>query len=143
VERIDNISTPQLIGRFAEARAQDYQELIRQLTSFSSTLEKRAVGRLSRLRSHFQEIVEVDFFESPMQKRAGELLAKADAARVTTRSLKCERLTRTTTKAGSGLPAETRCGPIRICLVDSAFHRFQGAICLRSGRKSSARICAL
>jgi len=86
VERIDNISTPQLIGRFAEARAQDYQELIRQLDEFSALpLEKRAVGRLSRLRSHFQEIVEVDFFESPMQKRAGELLAKADAARVITR----------------------------------------------------------
>src|SRR6267378_2614977 len=86
VHGIDNISTPQLIDRFAEARAQEYQELIRQLDEFSALpLEKRAVGRLSRLRSRFQEIVEVDFFESPMQKRAGELLAKADAARVTTR----------------------------------------------------------
>src|SRR5712671_2853204 len=86
VQGIDNISTPQLIGRFAEARAQEYGELIRQLDEFSALpLEKRAVGRLSRLRSRFQEIVEVDFFESPMQKRAGELLAKADAARVITR----------------------------------------------------------
>ena len=86
VQRIDNISTPQLIGRFAEARAREYQELIRQLDEFSALpLQKRAVGRLSRLRSRFQEIVEVDFFESPLQKRAGELLAKADAARVTTR----------------------------------------------------------
>src|SRR5712671_2564689 len=83
---IDNISTPQLIDRFAEARAQEYQELIRQLDEFSAMpMQKRAVGRLSRLRSRFQEIVEVDFFESPLQKRAGELLAKADAARVTTR----------------------------------------------------------
>lgn len=86
VQGIDNLSTPQLIGRFADARAQEYQELIRQLDEFSALpLEKRAVGRLSRLRSRFQEIVEVDFFESPLQKRAGELLAKADAARVTTR----------------------------------------------------------
>src|SRR6266404_1049780 len=85
VQGIDNISTPQLMGRFAEARAEEYQELIRQLDEFSALpLEKRAVGRLSRLRSRFQEIVEVDFFESPLQKRAGELLAKADAARVAT-----------------------------------------------------------
>jgi hypothetical protein len=86
VQGIDNISTPQLIARFAEARAREYQELIGQLDEFSALpLQKRAIGRLSRLRSRFQEIVEVDFFGSPLQKRAGELLAKADAARVTTR----------------------------------------------------------
>src|SRR5947209_14052216 len=86
VESIDNISTPQLIGRFAEARAREYQELIRELQTFSSLpVQKRAVGRLSRLRSRFQEIVEVDFFDSPLQKRVGELLARADEARVSTR----------------------------------------------------------
>ena len=85
VQGIDNISTPQLMGRFAEARAREYQELIRQLQEFSDTPRpKRSVGRLSRLRSRFQEIVEVDFFESPLQKRVEELLAKADAARITT-----------------------------------------------------------
>jgi hypothetical protein len=84
VQRIDNISTPQLIGRFAEARAREYQELIRQLQEFSDMPRaKRALGRLSRLRSRFQEIVEVDFFHSPLQKRVGELLANADAARLT------------------------------------------------------------
>src|ERR1700681_2145632 len=82
VRSIDNISTPQLIGRFAEARAREYQELIRELQKFSSLpVQKRVVGRLSRLRSRFQEIVEVDFFGNPLQKRVGELLAKADEAR--------------------------------------------------------------
>ena len=86
VQGIDNISTPQLIRRFAEARAREYEELIRQLQEFSDVPRpNRAVGRLSRLRSRFQEIVDVDFFDNPLQKRAGELLAKADAARVTTR----------------------------------------------------------
>jgi len=86
VRSIDNISTPQLAGRFAEARAREYQELIRDLEKFSSVpVQKRAVGRLSRLRSRFQEIVEVDFFDSPLQKRVGELLARADEARVATR----------------------------------------------------------
>jgi hypothetical protein len=87
VQGIDNISTPQLIGRFAEVRAREYQELIRQLDEFSALpRHKRAVGRLSRLRSRFQEIVEVDFFDSPLQKRVGELLASADAVRLKTRT---------------------------------------------------------
>jgi hypothetical protein len=83
VHSIDNTSSPQLAGRFAEARARDYQELIRDLEKFSSvSVQKRAVGRLSRLRTRFQEIAEVDFFDSPLQKRVGELLARADEARV-------------------------------------------------------------
>jgi hypothetical protein len=32
------------------------------------------------------EIVEVDFFDSPLQKRVGELLARADEARLATRT---------------------------------------------------------
>jgi hypothetical protein len=86
VQSIDNLSTPQLIERFAEARSREYQEVIRQLQEFSSLPpQKQSVGRLSRLRSRFQEIVEVDFFGSPLQKRVAELLSRADAARVATR----------------------------------------------------------
>ena len=86
VRSIDNISTPQLIARFAEARAREYQELIRELQKFSSLpVQKRVVGRLSRLRGRFQEIVEADFFDSPLQKRVGDLFAQADEARVATR----------------------------------------------------------
>src|SRR5216684_5541105 len=86
VRSIDNISAPQLVGRFAEARAREYQELIRDLEKFSSVpVQKRGVGPLSRLRSRFQEIVEVDFFDSPLQKRVAELLANADAGRLATR----------------------------------------------------------
>src|SRR5215472_16625121 len=67
VESIDNLSRPQLIGRFAEARTREYQELIRELQAFSSTrVEGKGAGRLSRLRNRFQEIVEVDFFDSPL-----------------------------------------------------------------------------
>jgi hypothetical protein len=85
VQSIDNLSTPQLVARFAEARAREYQELIRELQEFSSLPpQKQSVGRLSRLRSRFQEIVEVDFFGSPLQKRVAELLSRADAARVAT-----------------------------------------------------------
>src|SRR5580765_6239923 len=48
VQGIDNISTPQLIGRFVEAREREYQELIEQLDEFSVLPpQKQAVGRLS------------------------------------------------------------------------------------------------
>jgi hypothetical protein len=82
VQSIDNISAPQLVGRFAEARAKEYQELIREIQKFTAKPHQdQGVGRLSRLRSRFQEIVEVDFFGSPLQKRVAELLANADARR--------------------------------------------------------------
>ncbi len=82
VESIDNLSRPQLIGRFAEARAREYQELIHELQTFSLTVaEGKGAGRLSRLRNRFQEIVEVDFFDSPLQKRAQELLEQAAKVR--------------------------------------------------------------
>lgn len=81
VQSIDNLSTPQLVGRFAEARAREYQELIRELQKLSSVpRNNRAPSRLSHLRGRFREIVEIDFFNSPLQKRVEELLARADTS---------------------------------------------------------------
>src|SRR5712664_3662625 len=81
VQSIDNLSAPQLVGRFAEARAREYQELIRELQKLSSIPpQKRASGRLRRLRARFREIVEIDFFNSPLQKRVEELLTGADSS---------------------------------------------------------------
>jgi hypothetical protein len=82
VESIDNLSTPQLIGRFSEARTREYQGLIRELQAVSSSLPKgKGEGRLGRLRNRFQEIVEVDFFNSPLQARVRELLDRAAQSR--------------------------------------------------------------
>jgi hypothetical protein len=82
VESIDNISVPQLIGRFSEARTREYQELIRELHAFTSVhAQRRSAGRLSRLRNRFQEIVEVDFFNSPLQERVRELLEQPAMSR--------------------------------------------------------------
>src|SRR4029077_19893083 len=87
VQSIDNISTPQLIARFAEARAREYHEVIRQMQECSSRPpQKQAAGHLRRLRDRFQRNVEVDFFVSPLQKRVGELLSRANTARAATRT---------------------------------------------------------
>ena len=81
VESIDNLSTPQLMTRFGEMRDRDYQVLIREVQKFSSIARhKRPPGRISRLRARFREILEIDFFGSPLQKRAQALLAQADAS---------------------------------------------------------------
>jgi hypothetical protein len=83
VQSIDNISTPQLVGRFGEARSREYQELVHQIQKFSSMPQQnQSAGRLSHLRGRFQEIVEIDFFGSALQKQVAELLKRADAARV-------------------------------------------------------------
>jgi hypothetical protein len=80
VQSIDNLSTPQLVRRFAEARERDYQELIRDLQKLPAVApHKRGSGRLNRFRTRYREIVEIDFFDSPLQKRVEHLLAKAEA----------------------------------------------------------------
>ena len=100
VQSIDNISTPQLIGRFGEARAKEYQELIREIEKFVAVpRHEKGVGRLTRLRSRFQEIVDVDFFGSPQQKRVAELLANADARRTSKPAPLAQKVDRRTYKS--------------------------------------------
>ncbi len=81
VQSIDNLSTTQLVRRFAEARARDYQELVRQLQKVvSAPSPKRSQVRLSRLRQRFQEVVAIDFFQSPLRGRVEQLLETAQSA---------------------------------------------------------------
>jgi hypothetical protein len=78
VQSIDNMSTPQLMRRFREARGKDYQELIRELDQLlARPHQERGANQLKRLHGRFQEITEVDFFESPLQERVARLLASA------------------------------------------------------------------
>jgi hypothetical protein len=81
VQSIDNLSTPQLVRRFVQARTCEYQELIRELQKLSAAApQKRAPGRVNRLRARFHEIAEIDFFNSPLRKRVEELLTGADSS---------------------------------------------------------------
>jgi hypothetical protein len=82
VESIDNLSAVQLKGRFSEARARDYQELIQQIQGLPGPAAERRNGvRLGRLRNRFQEIVQIDFFDNPLQARVRELLEQAGSSR--------------------------------------------------------------
>jgi hypothetical protein len=65
VESIDNLTPAQLKGRFSEARAKEYQVLIQQIQRLARNGgERENTPRLSRLRNRFQEIVEIDFFDT-------------------------------------------------------------------------------
>ena len=60
VQSIDNLSTPQLVARFAEARGREYQGLIRDVQKLSSVaIQERGPRRISRLRERFREIVQI------------------------------------------------------------------------------------
>ena len=75
VKAIDNLSTPQLTRRFSDARTREYQGVIRELHRRGRNVRP---GEVTRLKNRFQEIAEVDFFNSPLQRRARELLERAD-----------------------------------------------------------------
>jgi hypothetical protein len=81
VESIDNLSTPKLKSQFCEARNREYQDLIRQIQTIPATSERKGEARLSRFRNRFQEIVDVDFFDSPLQERVRALLEEASSLR--------------------------------------------------------------
>src|SRR5205807_448961 len=49
VKSIDNISTPQLMGRFSEFRAREYQELIRELQAWSSAPSQKSRCRAAEV----------------------------------------------------------------------------------------------
>jgi hypothetical protein len=79
VQAIDNLSKPQLIGRFAEARGREYREIIKDLTKLAPLLHRRRLGRqLNRLRSRFQEIASVDFFHSHLGTHVEKLIEHAE-----------------------------------------------------------------
>jgi len=80
VQSIDNLSTPQLVARFAEARSRSTKNSSAMCKSFLPSLCKTRTGTNQPSERGFREIVEIDFFGNPLQKRVEELLARADAS---------------------------------------------------------------
>jgi hypothetical protein len=79
VQSIDNLSTPQLVARFSEARGREYQELLRELQKLHAIpRHRRRLGQLHRLRTRFREIADIDFFGSPLRVRVEELFERVD-----------------------------------------------------------------
>jgi hypothetical protein len=77
VQGIDDLSPRALQEQFRQARAADYEAVMEE----AKKLKPSATGmsaQLVRLRRRYEEIVAVDFFESPLRRRAEEALRQIE-----------------------------------------------------------------
>jgi hypothetical protein len=70
VHALDDLPAEQLAQMFVAARSRDYQALSHDLKK-----PRRSPAQMARLRRRFQEIVAIDFFNSPLRSRVEGLLA--------------------------------------------------------------------
>jgi hypothetical protein len=78
VGSIDELPDEQVVALFQQARAKEYEILLREAAKLRSS-GKRAAVRATRLRRRFQEIAAVDFFESPLRSRVEAALARMES----------------------------------------------------------------
>ena len=77
IQAIDDVSSDSLQNRFRKARAEDYVELIKDLQKLKPSA-KGPSAQVLRLRRRFEEIVAIDFFTSPLRKKAEEVLFQSE-----------------------------------------------------------------
>jgi hypothetical protein len=79
VQRFDDMPNESLRKEFLAASSKEYEVLSRDLRKLVSLpTARRSQSAVARLRKRFQEIREVDFFESPMRSRVETLFARLD-----------------------------------------------------------------
>ncbi|HTC92671.1 MAG TPA: chromate resistance protein ChrB domain-containing protein [Terriglobales bacterium] len=80
VQSIDDMPAEKLVKLFNEARARDYESLMRELKKMLPAKAASAPRSLTRVRQRFREIVAIDFFNSPMRSRVENLLERVTEA---------------------------------------------------------------
>jgi hypothetical protein len=79
---IDDLPSSELKRLFVDARSKEYEALLRDVK------KKKASDNLSRLRRRLQEIVDLDFFASPLRSRVETVLAALENPPAETKSIK-------------------------------------------------------
>jgi hypothetical protein len=76
-EAFDGIPSAELTRRFVEERSKEYAQLLK---DFERAQKQNALSpaRLARLRRHFQEVVDRDYFACPARDKVEAILAKVD-----------------------------------------------------------------
>ena len=74
---IDDLPSDVLKERFREERKPDYTALIREVQQLKPS-EQGFSTQLTRLKRRLEEIIEIDFFESPLRTKAEETIYKAE-----------------------------------------------------------------
>lgn len=77
IQDIDDVSSDTLQDQFRKARAADYTALIKDLQKLKPSA-KGPSAQVLRLRRRFEEIVAIDFFTSPLRRKAEEALAQVE-----------------------------------------------------------------
>src|SRR6266487_465376 len=74
---IDDLPSDVLKEQFREERKPAYMSLIREVQQLKPSTQGFST-QLTRLKRRFEEVVEIDFFESPLRAKAEEALYKAE-----------------------------------------------------------------
>lgn len=78
LQAIDDLPSDKLRQMFLDARAADYEVLMKELKRFAAK-KHHPPGEIARFRRRLQEIAAIDFFGSPLRGRAEALLESADS----------------------------------------------------------------
>ena len=79
VQSFDDLPAPRLQQLFVDARTRDYRKLqndVQRLRALPAA--KRSTAQILRLRRRYREIVEIDFFQTPLRARVETALAKLE-----------------------------------------------------------------
>jgi hypothetical protein len=83
VQAIDNLSNPQLAGKFREASTRSFRALLRDAQRIiASPVARRPPAKINRLRQRFQEIAATDFFGSSLRGRVERLMERVQSEKV-------------------------------------------------------------
>jgi hypothetical protein len=80
VQAIDDLPPAFVQEQFRQARAVDYSALIKDIQKLKPSADV-VVAQLPRLRRRFEEIVAIDFFESPMRRKAEDAMTNLSSRR--------------------------------------------------------------
>jgi hypothetical protein len=91
---IHNLPQGELIERFREARARDYQRLLVGVRRLGSSPSPRRNAGLARLHRRLEEVAAIDFFACPLRERVEEQLERLTAGPARASSAAAERVDR-------------------------------------------------
>lgn len=85
IQAIDDFTPSLLQEQFRQARAADYTALIKDIQKLKPSADVVST-QLPRMKRRFEEIVAIDFFESPMRRKAEDAMTQLEQPRAKTES---------------------------------------------------------
>ena len=79
VQAFDDLPGDRIEQQFIDARSRDYQKLIHEAKKLATiSPARRPSGAVSRIRRRFQELREIEFFETPLRPKLEKILSQLD-----------------------------------------------------------------